>query len=224
MIRSMLSYSSLPKSFWGYAIQTTTYILNVVPSKSVPRTPLELWTGHKPSLSHFHIWGCPAYMLMGKTIKLEMRSEVCFFVGYAKGTRGGVFYNPRDNKVFVSTNATFLDEDYMREFKPRSKVVLEELLAGSTSTPSTIVVDKNIAPLTFERQMNVYQNDLQPRRNGRVVQQPDRYLGVGEAQVVASSDGADDLLTYRSAMDDSDKEEWLKAMDLEMESMYSNSV
>ena len=24
---------------------------------------------------------------MGKTIKLEMRSEVCFFVGYAKGNR-----------------------------------------------------------------------------------------------------------------------------------------
>ena len=56
------------------------------------------------------------------------------------------------------------------------------------------------------------------------MQQPDRYLGVGEAQVVASSDGADDPLTYRSAMDDSDKEEWLKAMNLEMKSMYSTYV
>ena len=72
--------------------------------------------------------------------------------------------------------------------------------------------------------MNVYQNDLPPRRSMRVVQQPDRYLGVGEAQVVGSSDGVDDPLTYCSAMDDSDKNEWLKAMDLEMESMYSNSV
>ena len=72
--------------------------------------------------------------------------------------------------------------------------------------------------------MNVYQNDLPPRRSGRVVQQPDRYLGVREAQVVASSDGVDDPLTYRSAMNDSDKEEWLKAMDFEMELKYSNSV
>ena len=69
----------------------------------------------------------------------------------------------------MSTNATFLEEDYMREFKPRSKVVLEELLVGSTSTPSTTVVDKNIAPSTSERQMNVYQNDLPPMNNGRVV-------------------------------------------------------
>ena len=49
-------------------------------------------------------------------------------------------------------------------------------------------------------------------------------LGVREAQVVASSDGIDDPLTYNSAMDDFDKEEWIKAMNLEMESMYSNSV
>ena len=42
MVRSMMSYSSLPVSFWGYAIKTTVDILNVVPSKSVPKTPMEL--------------------------------------------------------------------------------------------------------------------------------------------------------------------------------------
>ena len=37
MIRSMMSYSSLPLSFWGYALQTACYLLNNVPSKSVPK-------------------------------------------------------------------------------------------------------------------------------------------------------------------------------------------
>ena len=32
MVRSMMSYSDLPNSFWGYALETTTYILNLVPS------------------------------------------------------------------------------------------------------------------------------------------------------------------------------------------------
>ena len=105
-------------------------------------------------------------MLKRKTTKLEQRSQVCLFVGYPKETTGGFFYSPEENKVFVSKNATFLENDYMREFKPRSKIVLEELLAGSTSTPSITIVDKNIAPLTSERQMNVYQNDLPPKRNG----------------------------------------------------------
>ena len=39
MVRSMLSYSSLPISFWGYAIETAMYLLNLVPSKTVPKTP-----------------------------------------------------------------------------------------------------------------------------------------------------------------------------------------
>ena len=113
MTRSMLSYASLPKLFWRYAIQTMTYILNVVPSKSIAKTPLELWSSQKPSLRHIRICGCPIYVLKGKTKKLEPSSKVCFFVGYAKGIKGGVFYNSRDNKVFILTNATFLENNYM---------------------------------------------------------------------------------------------------------------
>ncbi|RVW52634.1 Retrovirus-related Pol polyprotein from transposon TNT 1-94 [Vitis vinifera] len=142
MMRSMMSYSSLPTSFWGYALQTAVYILNIVPSKSIPNTPLELWNGRKPSLRHIRIWGCPAHVLKGKTGKLEPRSEVCMFVGYPKGTRGGMFYSAQDNKVFVSTNATFLEYNYMADFKPRSKVVLEELLADEISPMPTTVVER----------------------------------------------------------------------------------
>ena len=87
MVRSMMSHATLPISFWGYALETAAYILNLVPSKSVPRTPQEMWTGRKPSLSHIHIWGCPAYVLNDKANKLEPRSEMCYFIGYPKGTR-----------------------------------------------------------------------------------------------------------------------------------------
>ena len=34
MIRLMMSLSTLPLSFWGYALETAAYILNMVPSKS----------------------------------------------------------------------------------------------------------------------------------------------------------------------------------------------
>ena len=46
MVRSMMSYSDLPNSLWGYALETAAYILNLVPSKSVPTTPIELWKKH----------------------------------------------------------------------------------------------------------------------------------------------------------------------------------
>ena len=60
MVRSMMSYSSVPISLWGEALKTAMYILNRVPSKAVPKTPFELWTDRKPSLRHIHIWGYPA--------------------------------------------------------------------------------------------------------------------------------------------------------------------
>ena len=55
MKRSMMSRSNLPEYLWGEAIKTATYILNRVPSKSVPKTPFEPWTCRKPSLSHFKV-------------------------------------------------------------------------------------------------------------------------------------------------------------------------
>ena len=41
MVRSMMAHANLPVSFWGDALLTATYILNRVPSKSVPKTPYE---------------------------------------------------------------------------------------------------------------------------------------------------------------------------------------
>ncbi|KAL8492735.1 hypothetical protein ACS0TY_024073 [Phlomoides rotata] len=105
MVRSMMSYSDLPKSFWGYALETATYILNRVPSKSVPKTPSELWIGRKPNLTHMRIWGCPAYVLDKKADKLEPHSELRLFVGYPRGTKGGLFYSPKDQKIVVSTHS-----------------------------------------------------------------------------------------------------------------------
>ena len=197
----MMSYSSLPISFWGYSLQTTVYILNVVPSKSIQKRPLELWIGHKPSLRHFRIWGCLARVMKGKTRKLEPRTEVCMFVGYPKGTRGGLFYSPSYKKLFISTNATFLEDDYMTNFKPRSKVVLEELRYDQIrKSPST----------TDERQSQEttipIQNILVPRPNGRVVRLLSHYRDEGEIQFLDSVTNQDDPLTYRDAMDDSHKD------------------
>ena len=60
MMRSMMSRSNLPEYLWGEALKTAMYILNRVPSKYVPKISFELWTGRKPSLNHFRVWGCPA--------------------------------------------------------------------------------------------------------------------------------------------------------------------
>ena len=55
MVRSMMSYSTLPIFFWGYALNTTMCLLNLVRLKSVPKILVELWNGRKPSMRHLHI-------------------------------------------------------------------------------------------------------------------------------------------------------------------------
>ena len=115
------------------------YILNLVPSKSVPKTPWEMWTRHKPSLQHFRIWGCSTYVLKGKMNKLETRSEMCYFIGYPKGTFGWYFFNLKEQKVFVSINAVFLEDDYIMNHKPKGLIDLRE----TGGEPSDLPVVKN---------------------------------------------------------------------------------
>ena len=74
-------------------------------------------------------------MLSGNTSKLESRTEVCLFVGYPKGTNGGLFYSPKDQKVIVSTNARFLKENYVMSHKPGSKAIHNEMRGESKEIP-----------------------------------------------------------------------------------------
>ena len=55
MVRSMMSNTTLPKIFWGHALETAALTINRVPSKSVEKTPYELWFGKIPNMSYLKI-------------------------------------------------------------------------------------------------------------------------------------------------------------------------
>ena len=67
--------------------------------------------------------------------------------------RGGLFFNSQENRVFVSKNATFLEEDDMRDHKPQNKLVLNEAtdesirVVDETGPPSR--VDKTTHQVSF---------------------------------------------------------------------------
>ena len=75
MVRSMMSQSDLPISFWGYALETIAFLLSRIPSKSIQKTPYEIWTGKHPSLSFLKIWGCEAYVKRKISDKLAPKSD-----------------------------------------------------------------------------------------------------------------------------------------------------
>ncbi|GJZ82575.1 retrotransposon protein, putative, ty1-copia subclass [Tanacetum coccineum] len=47
MVRSMFNLTTLPLSFWDYALESAVRILNMVPTKKVDKTPYEIWHGNR---------------------------------------------------------------------------------------------------------------------------------------------------------------------------------
>ncbi|CAA0827628.1 cysteine-rich RLK (RECEPTOR-like protein kinase) 8, partial [Striga hermonthica] len=208
MVRSMMSSTTLPLSFWGYALETAAHILNRVLSKVVPNIPYEIWYGKTP---YMKIWGCDAYVKQQVGVKLDMRSILCKFVGYLKESIGYYFYDPSEQKVFVSRNAVFLEEEVLS--KENNEII--ELNEEPQIIPQ---ID------TDNIQVETGQSETQPlRRSMRVSKVSDRlYLLLKNNEEGLLLDN--DPISYEEAMLDIDSKKWQEAMQSEMDSMYSNKV
>ncbi|KAJ9540760.1 hypothetical protein OSB04_027266 [Centaurea solstitialis] len=219
MVRSMMCRSSLPVSFWGHALETAAHILNKVPTKSVEKTPYEIWTGKKPKLSFLKIWGCEVYVKRPTSEKLKPKSDKCFFVGYPKTTVGYYFYNPTENKVFVARGGDFLEDKFLNTEDTRNDVDLQEVEEDDTSPIVEPVAQQEYVETQPETVEEVQTQDL--RRSTRIRQEPDRYLGF----LVSQDDGElNEPTSYGEAVSGSESEQWQEAMKAEMQSMYDNQV
>ncbi|KAL0286292.1 UNVERIFIED_CONTAM: Retrovirus-related Pol polyprotein from transposon TNT 1-94 [Sesamum calycinum] len=154
MIRSMMSFTELSLSFWGYALETAAR-----------------------------------------------------FIGYPKETVGYYFYDPSEQKVFVSRNAVFLERGFPTDTR-RDELLLEESSEAPQSnigTSSAPNVSTDNVPILC--------------RSARVPQPPERYGFLGMTGQLDN-----DPRTYGEAMLDIDSGKWLEAMKSEMDSISSNQV
>lgn len=218
MVRSMMSMSNLPISFWGYALETAIYLLNRVPTKSLLKTPYEAWTNKKPSVRHLKIWGCPAHVKKQSADKLESRTNKCFFVGYPKETIGYYFYNPDEQKVFVSRNAFFLEEEFaLQNDDQGNKIILEERIEN-IKEGSKCSVKNDDSPTQHEIPI------IPIRKSTRIIRPPVKLSLLNEQVLMISESCEKDPYTYNEALNDIDKDQWIVAMKTEMDSMYINHV
>src|SRR6266511_2137303 len=140
MVRSMMSLTNLPLSFWGYALETAAFTLNRAPSKSVETTSYELWFGNKPKLSFLKVWGCDTYVKRLQPYKLEPKSDKCVFIGYPKETIGYTFYHRSEGKIFVTKNGFFLEKEFLSKEASGRKVELDEVIVSSLKLESSTLV------------------------------------------------------------------------------------
>nr|GFB35244.1 retrovirus-related Pol polyprotein from transposon TNT 1-94 [Tanacetum cinerariifolium] len=118
IVRSMMSQTTLSKSFWDYALETIARILNMVLTKNVEKTPYKVWHRQAPKLSYLKVWGCEALVkrdTLTKPDKLEPISIKCIFIGYPKETMRYSFYYPPEDKVLITQNAEFLENSLITQ-------------------------------------------------------------------------------------------------------------
>ncbi|GJU36865.1 retrovirus-related pol polyprotein from transposon TNT 1-94 [Tanacetum coccineum] len=67
MSRTMLNEQSLPQKVWCNAVDTSTYILNLILIRAIlGKTPYELLRGRKPTLDYFRVFGSKCFILNTK--------------------------------------------------------------------------------------------------------------------------------------------------------------
>ncbi|KAJ9546970.1 hypothetical protein OSB04_019513 [Centaurea solstitialis] len=233
MVRSMMCHSSLPMSFWGHALETAAHILNRVPTKSVEKTPYEIWTesigkemwlfkrrGFEASkvFEFGWIWIAAEYDLES-LFEDDTRVGKCSFPSYPKTTVGYYFYNPAENKVFVARNGEFLEDKFLSTENTRNDVDLQEIEEDDTLPIVEQVTQQEPVETQPETVEEVQTQDL--RRSTRIRQEPDRYLGL----LVSQDEGdLNEPTSYGEVVSGSESEQWQEAMKAEMQSMYDNQV
>jgi hypothetical protein len=218
MVRSMMSQSDLPLLFWGYALETAAFTLNRVLSKSIVKTPYEMWTGKTPSLSFLKIWGCEVYVKRLQSDKLTPKSDKCMFMGYPKETLGYYFYHRSEGKVFVAWNGVFLEKEFLKREKSKQKVYLEEVQEKPVSHDP-----KSDANVVEQVETSVArETPPQPRRSARLREARREVLLLGNGEVLLLDN--DEPATYAEAVMDLDSEKWQVAMRSEIDSMGENQV
>ena len=150
--------------------------------------------------------------------KLGTRSDRYNFVGYPKESKGYIFYQPDEQKLFVSLRTTFLKKEFLGEGTVASDVEFGEIQQveepkhlTDTREPALIRSNPESVPL---------------RRSGRVPHQPDRYYGflVRDGDPIELDENNEDPISYMDAIQRPDSDRWLGAMKSEMESMEINNI
>ena len=110
MVISLLAKGKVPKSFWPEAVNWSINVLNRSPTFSVQNmTPEEAWSGRKPVVDHFRIFGCVAYAHIPdeKRKKLDDKGEKCVFLGVSEHSKAYKLFNPSTNKIVTSRDVIF---------------------------------------------------------------------------------------------------------------------
>ncbi|GAU44851.1 hypothetical protein TSUD_112250 [Trifolium subterraneum] len=147
----------MPNRFWAEAAATSVYIINRCPTKKLlDKTPYEAWTGAKPSVCHFKVFGSLCFRHVPEQLrrKLDDRSQAMVFLGY-HSTGAYKLYSPTENKMIISRDVQF---DESNGWNWSDKTVHNDAASSSVRT----VLEETIGQDTMSCQLKSYAGRIEP--------------------------------------------------------------
>ncbi|CAL2265939.1 unnamed protein product [Prunus armeniaca] len=114
MAKCLMLEKKIPFDFWAEAVNISVYILNRCPTKALSKkTPFEAYSGRKPGIKHLKVFGslCYAHVPKQQRQKLDLASKRCIFLGYGNCEKGYRLYNIETEKVIVSRDVIFNENE-----------------------------------------------------------------------------------------------------------------
>ncbi|RVW81185.1 Retrovirus-related Pol polyprotein from transposon TNT 1-94 [Vitis vinifera] len=185
-----------------------------VPTKAAAKTPYELWTGRKPSLKHFHVWGCPAEARPYKPHEKKLDSKTDVEFGGRNQARNIVFEEEEGSTIAfdnVQVSLPIIDQEVNLDPQPTDNIV------------QPLIANEDIAP---EEQTQQPQENMPLRRSTRERRNAisDDYIVYLQEREVESGMMEDDPINFQQAMKSSNSQKWIEAMNEEYKSMQDNKV
>jgi hypothetical protein len=116
--RAMLHDQGLPLFLWAEACYTAVYLQNRSPHRAVgSMTPKEAFSGKKPEVGHFRIFGSITYSYVPseKRTKLETMAKRGIFVGYNETSKAFRIYLPSLRKNVLWRDVRFEEDGAFRK-------------------------------------------------------------------------------------------------------------
>lgn len=241
MVHCLLSEKELPRFLWPDAARWTAHILNRSLTKAVKGSvPEERWTGTKPTISYFRVFGSVAHVHIPvqKRIKLDDRSHKCILLGVSEESKAYRLYDPVSKKITISRDVIF-EEGAKWDWNLNTSKQ-EGLVWGDDGAAEGNETDDEADPATAETEAEVETEEVEetPRdvvqvnepgeQSRRARRQPVWMENCVSGEEVSDEDALINFALYVSNDDpiffqDAEREErWREAMRVEIKSIEKN--
>ena len=194
-VRTAVHGQKLPLGLWSELVYSAVYILNRVPKRKELVTPHELWYGERPSISHLRMIGTECYVHIPNALRSKLNATSI------EGRLVGYGESTLFYRVWLPKQGqvkTFKDVRFV-EAKPKMQALPETLASPQ--------LDHGNSPTST--------NSESPDDNCRVLRSHKANIALSNQRVPKS---------FQQAMSSENKDNWLQAMDKEIESHSENNT